>query len=277
MGYKLIFSDLDETLLNDDHLVPDSNIRWIQKARQEKGVKFVPATGRGYQQIIPELTQLGLNDQEGEYCLSFNGACLSENKGPRVIAWRGMDYEVMKPIFDFGAAQDVCIHIHCNNLLYVYHLNEDEKRRLNDQKLDYILLEKPDVSFMRNQRIAKILFENTDVAYMMSLASQMASLTAGKVAVSYSSNRYMEMNTLGVDKGAALKILAEKLAVPIEQTMAIGDNYNDMAMLNAAGLAIAAANAVDDVKKACDYTTRADNNEGAVAEAIRKFIYHEDI
>lgn len=277
MNYKMIFSDLDETLLNDDHLVPENNIYWIQKARQEKGVKFVPATGRGYRQIIPELTQLGLNDLPDEYSLSFNGACLSENKDLKVISWHGLAYDVMKSIFDFGLAQDVCIHIYSNDILYIFNLNQDEKERLENQKLDYVLLEKPDVSFMKNERIAKILYENTDVSYMMGLEPQMTAITKDKVAVSYSSNRYMEFNTLGVDKGAALKDLAEKLAVPIEQTIAIGDNYNDMAMLNAAGLSVAAANAVDDVKEACDYTTCADNNEGAVAEAIRKFIYHEDI
>ena len=99
----------------------------------------------------------------------------------------------------------------------------------------------------------------------------------GCVEVSYSSNRYMEFNTLGVNKGTALAILANKLSIPIEQTIAIGDNYNDVAMLKAAGLAVAAGNGVDDVKALCDYTTQADNNEGVVAEAIRKFIYHEDI
>lgn len=41
MEYKLIASDLDETLLNDDHVVPESNIYWIQKAVKERGVKFV--------------------------------------------------------------------------------------------------------------------------------------------------------------------------------------------------------------------------------------------
>ena len=50
-----------------------------------------------------------------------------------------------------------------------------------------------------------------------------------------------------------------------------------MAMLEKAGLSVAAGNAVEDVKKACDYTTHADNNEGVVAELIKKFIFHEDI
>ena len=48
-------------------------------------------------------------------------------------------------------------------------------------------------------------------------------------------------------------------------------------MLKVAGLAVVAANGVDDVKKEADYVTKANNNEGVVAELIRKFIYHEDI
>ena len=69
----------------------------------------------------------------------------------------------------------------------------------------------------------------------------------------------------------------DKLGIKIEETIAVGDNYNDMAMLEKAGLSVAAGNAVEDVKKACDYTTHADNNEGVVAELIKKFIFHEDI
>ena len=87
----------------------------------------------------------------------------------------------------------------------------------------------------------------------------------------------MEFNALGVDKGKGLIDLAHKLGIDIKDTIAVGDNYNDMAMLEVAGLSVAATNAVDDVKKACDYTTKANNNEGVVAELIRKFIFNEDI
>ena len=55
MGYKLIACDLDETLLNDEHLVGAKNVAAIKRAREEYGVKFVPATGRGFMQIQPEL------------------------------------------------------------------------------------------------------------------------------------------------------------------------------------------------------------------------------
>lgn len=277
MNYRLIATDLDETLLNDAHLVGEENAKWIKKARKEKDVRIVAATGRGYKQILPELTQMGLIDEPHEYVISYNGACLSENKDSKVMEWHGLDFDKMKELFEFGMKKKICIHLYGDDELYIWNLNEDEKNRLHDQNMVYTLCESDDVDFMKEKRIAKILFEDTNVPYMMSFEEELKPITDGCVAVSYSSNRYMEFNTLGVDKGAALKKLAEKLSIPIEETVAIGDNYNDLAMLEAAGLSVSAGNAVEDVKKVTKYTTRANNNEGVVAEVIRKFIYDEDI
>ena len=73
MGYKLIACDMDETLLNDNHEICKRNIEMIKRAKEEYGVKFVPATGRGYKSIQKDLQTLGLYDKENEYVLSFNG------------------------------------------------------------------------------------------------------------------------------------------------------------------------------------------------------------
>ncbi len=277
MEYKLIASDLDETLLNDDHVVPESNIYWIQKARKEHNVKFVPATGRGYMQILPELNQLGLDKQEGEYTLSFNGAALTENSDYHLLEWNGLDFDKMKEIFEFGLTKDVCIHVYTNTTLYIYRLSDSERERIIHQKLEAVYPEEDSVDFLKDEQIAKILFQNIDVPYLMSFEDEMKPITDGCVSVSYSSNRYMEFNKIGVDKGVGLHDLANKLGIDISETIAVGDNYNDITMLKAAGLSVAAGNAVDDVKDLCDYTTKANNNEGVVAELIRKYIYHEDI
>ena len=63
----------------------------------------------------------------------------------------------------------------------------------------------------------------------------------------------------------------------IEAIQFTGDNYNDMPMLLVAGLSVAAQNAVDDVKKACDITTDADNNDGVIAEIIERFILNDEL
>lgn len=275
MGYKLIACDLDETLLNDEHLVGAKNVAAIKRAREEYGVKFVPATGRGFMQIQPELKELQLYDLEGEYVISFNGGALTENKNNRIIEFKGLEFSKMKEIFEAGLNFDVCIHVYTPDNLYVFNLSESERQRIKNQKLEAVYPEVNSVDFLKDTPISKILYQNVDVPYLMSLEEGLKPITDGHCAVSYSSNRYMEFNALGVDKGQGLIDLANKLGIAIEETIAVGDNYNDMAMLKVAGLSVAANNAVDDVKAACDYATNANNNEGVVAELIEKFIFNE--
>ena len=59
MGYKLIVSDMDETLLNDNREISENNLKMIKLAKEKYGIKFVPATGRGYASIQNELARLG--------------------------------------------------------------------------------------------------------------------------------------------------------------------------------------------------------------------------
>lgn len=275
MGYKLIACDLDETLLNDNHFVGKKNHDAILKARKEYGVKFVPATGRGFMQIQAELAELGLKDLEDEYVISFNGGALSENKGNRIIEFNGLSFNKMKEIFEAGLNFDVCQHIYTPDKLYVFNLSESEKERLAHLKLDVIYLKENNVDFLKDTPVAKILYQNTDVPYLMSLENELKSITDGCVAISYSSNRYMEFNAVGVDKGQGLIDLANKLGIDIKDTIAVGDNYNDLSMLKVAGLSVGANNAVDDVKAVCDYVTKANNNEGVVDELIRRYIFNE--
>ena len=271
MGYKLIASDMDETLLNDQHEICQRNIDLIMKAK-EKGVKFVPATGRGFMSIQRDLKTLGLYDEIGEYVISFNGGALTENKENRLLAFEGLSFEKTKEIFEFGLNCDVCQHIYTKDKLYVFNLSDSEAERIKNQKVECTILEENNIDFLKDEPIAKILYQNTDVPYLMSLEPKMKSIWEGECAVSYSSNRYMEFNKIGIDKGKGLKQLAEKLSIDIADTIAVGDNYNDMPMLKVAGLSVAAQNAVQDVKDACDITTQADNNEGIIAEIIERFI-----
>jgi len=73
-------------------------------------------------------------------------------------------------------------------------------------------------------------------------------------------------------KGNALKFLANRYGIPIESTVAIGDSQNDLTMIKAAGLGIAVANAVDEIKSAADLVLEYDNNNDAVGRFINSFI-----
>ena len=118
---------------------------------------------------------------------------------------------------------------------------------------------------------AKILFQNTDVRYLEKIAKDLEPIT-GDTFVSYSSNRYLEFNQQGVNKGQGLLRLAEILGVDPKDTIAIGDNDNDLTMIRAAGLGCCVSNATATVKENSDYIAGADCDEGGVAEIIEKFV-----
>lgn len=277
MSYKLIACDMDETLLNNDHMICQRNIDAIKRAKEEFGVKFVPATGRGYASLERDLKLLDLYDKEGEYVISFNGGALTENKNNKLLEFNGMPFCKMKEIFEFGLKEDVCIIIYTIDKLYVYNLSESEKERIKNEKRECTIMKENSVDFLENEPISKILYQNIDMPYLRTLEPKMKNITEGFCSVSYSSNRYIEFNSFGVDKGQGLKDLAKILNIDIKDTIAVGDNFNDMAMLKVAGLSVAANNGVSAVKEVCDYTTKADNNEGVVAELIEKFIFKEDL
>lgn len=269
--YKLIACDLDETLLNDEHEICEKNVIAIKKA-SKLGVKFVPATGRGYRAIENILKKLDLYNKQDEYIISFNGCSLVECKNYKTILFNGLPFYKADEIFKFGLTKDVCIQIYTEDTVYMYNLNTDEKNRNSDMKTHFIELKEPSIKFLKNTPIAKMIFQNTDVPYLMSFEDKMKHITEGQVNVSYSSNRYMEMNKSGVNKGESMLSLAALLGIKKEETIAVGDNYNDLSMLKAAGLSIAAGNAVDGVKEICGYTCKNNNNEGVLMEVIDKFI-----
>ena len=228
MMYKIIACDLDETLLDDRHEVSARNVQAIQKAR-ELGVHFVPATGRGYNSIGNTLQDLGLQEKQDEYVISFNGGAITENKDSRLMELSGISFEEAREIFAH------------------------------------------DIEFLRGQEIVKALYMNTDQEYLRRIESELKDVT-GDMDVSFSSNRYIEFNRRGVNKGKGLLKLAELLGVDPADTIAIGDNFNDLSMLRAAGLGVGVRNAAEGIRDYCDFITQATNNEHAIAEVIEKFV-----
>lgn len=266
--YKLIACDLDETLLNTEKQVPQLNADAIADARKQ-GIKFVCATGRGYPSIQGTLKEIGAFDLPEEYTISFNGGVITENRNNRILHMEPMDSDLAELIFQRGLPYDVCAHVYNPDTVWIWHINAQEKAFL-DGRMDYREFEDTDLGFLKGQTIIKVLFENTDYEYLKSLEAQFDDIRE-QVDISYSSNRYLEFNKRGVNKGAALLRLADLLNIPREGTMAIGDNFNDLPMIQAAGLGLGVANTHPDMKDLCDAILTRTNDEGAVAEAISRF------
>lgn len=102
-----------------------------------------------------------------------------------------------------------------------------------------------------------------------------ADITNYDLEIAYSSDMFMEINAKGVDKGLALQKVCNHYNIDVTDTLAIGDNYNDVAMLEDAGIGVAVANAHLQVKEVSDYVSYATNIEGAVGEVIEKYVLYK--
>lgn len=274
MSYKLIFCDLDETLLDKNRNIPQKNIDAIQKAKREYGVKFVCATGRHFSTTMDIVNELGLYNKENEYVCSLNGAILTENHGNRVLHSTYLNADTAAKLIQFGLDHHVCIELYTDKNTYIYNLDDEERKFVNELDLQFIEVLDKSYDYLKDEHVLKLVYELRDFQYLQSLESKMSDVL-DDVIPSYSSNRYMELFSKDTSKGIALEWLANYLNIDIKDTIAIGDHYNDVAMLKAAGLSVAANNAQEGVKEICDYVTNASNNEGVVCEVLEKFVFGE--
>jgi hydroxymethylpyrimidine pyrophosphatase-like HAD family hydrolase len=80
-----------------------------------------------------------------------------------------------------------------------------------------------------------------------------------------------ELGNKDASKGNALKIVADRLGISLDKAMAIGDNYNDVSMMEIVGFSVAMGTAKEDIKKLCSFVTYGNDKHG-VAHAIEKFM-----
>lgn len=273
--YKIVACDLDETLLDRlHHKVPERNRRAILKAK-ELGVWFVPCSGRGSTSMQGTLEELGLAGMPGQYTIGYNGGSIIENSG-KIIYFQGISFETARLLFEKSLQYDVCFHIYTDSDVYIRNINPDEIAFLNERQ-DYSLFDETSIDFLQGHLISKVLYQNTDLDLLHKIHEEMEPVIEGssgtdRLSVSYSSNRYIEFNKAGVDKGAGLMRLADLLGVQRAETIAIGDNNNDISMIKAAGLGCGVANATEETRAFCDYIADLDCDSGGVAEIIENFI-----
>ncbi|MFC6169060.1 Cof-type HAD-IIB family hydrolase [Loigolactobacillus jiayinensis] len=268
--YKLIVCDLDETLLDRDARISPTNERAIKEFVAQGG-HFVPNTGRSFLSIQDDLKQLGLLQQADQYVIAYNGGAIVENAGNQVLATNPLDFATIKQIYDIARSEQVSGHIYALENLYVWQPSAAERNYLAQRGVEYTLLTDDNLDFLRDQPLMKIILQDDDPARRQALGASIPQQVKTPLATTFSSGRYVEFNHVAADKGKATLQLAEKLGIKPDEIIALGDNSNDLAMINAAGLGVSVQNGTAEVKAAANYVTAADHAHSAVAEAIEKF------
>lgn len=270
---KIITSDIDETLVDSNKKVPQRNIDNIKKAK-EMGLIVMLATGRGPYELHDIPKEAGVIDKD-RFIICCNGAVIVRADDRKIVDSQTLDFKYVKRIFDFCYEKKLEFFIYTVDKKYGINLDNNEKVRSYTNDSYVVEIKDSNINFLKDELILKALIKNTDMAYLNSLEIDIAEITDYSLEIAYSSNMFMEINAKGVDKGIALKKVCDYYGIDISEALAIGDNYNDVAMIETAGIGVAVRNAHLQVKERADYVTKATNEEGAVGEAIEKFVLNK--
>ena len=266
---KLIAIDLDDTLLTDDKIITEENKAALHYA-QSKGIKVVLCTGRPYLAMKNLVKEIGLNSPD-DFIITFNGAqvrraatgeVVVENVLSKsdVVAWYEMLSRLDLPLDAIDAQYILEPEKYPEGFASFY---SERISNLEAKKVNFYHLPEDHVI---NKMVVCIEEEHLD---------RQLALIEDSFKDNYStfkSRKFLyEIVAKGVNKGNTLRKLGEAINIHPEEMLTIGDQENDLTMIQLAGIGVAMGNAVDSVKAAADYITE-DNNSSGVAQAIRHYI-----
>lgn len=271
---KAVFCDMDETLLVNWH-VPEVNMAEIKRIRNQ-GTRFVPCSGRPPFMMDDLMKELQLYDCPGEYCICLNGGMVLEEKDKKVLYYNGLTFDEAEKLLQIAAEHQICTMIVTDKGFHVFHPLPSEIERKTRQQTVFTLYADYDmqsVDALRKESIAKVMMVSDEgVEGFKELAKTLPEEIQDNFEISFSSGRFMEFNKKGVTKGNGLQYLADYLGIDVKDTIAIGDSFNDISMIERAGIGACVLSADPDVKEAADYVSRNDYMDGAVAEILKRFI-----
>lgn len=268
MKYKAIVLDLDGTLTNSKKEITPATKEALMEA-QRNGMHVVLASGRPTYGISPLAEELEIGSYDG-YVMAYNGGC--------VTSWRNKDvvYNQVLPPDIVGELYKAAKEGEENFEILTYQGEGIAATNIEDEYVKHEafinkmpLTQYDDFVGQVQHPINKCLIVG-EPSRLAVLEKQMAKRLEGRCSVYRSADFFLECVPCGIDKAASLSRLLSTIKITREETIAVGDGYNDLSMIEFAGFGVAMANAVEEVKRKADFITTSNEDDG-VANVINRF------
>jgi Cof subfamily protein (haloacid dehalogenase superfamily) len=267
MATKILFTDLDGTLLNDSKEISPGNQAAINEALAQ-GHKIVVSTGRPIASARIQIARLGLN-QEGCYAITYNGGLIYDTCHQEILYSHPIPLEYVKPVFQAALSRNM--HIHTYTDTHVLACRDTAVlRAYTATTLMTYEIDDDDLSHLVQPPYKMLAIAEQD--RLLKFQQEVLPAYAGKLHSFFSMENLLEIVPAGVDKGSGVRWLCSYLGIPIEHSVAAGDAENDISMLEAAHVGAVMCNADPGIADHGTYVTKNDNNHDGVAEIIRTFI-----
>lgn len=265
--YKLIAVDLDDTLLNDDLIVTEGT-KQAMAAAFEQGVIVTLATGRMYASAQQVANNINLNVP----IITYQGALVKTLLDGKVLYERSVPTDAAKELYAYCQANHLHLQLYVDDELYGTEDNERIRNYSKQSNIPYRI--EPDFNKLIEHPMNKLLIID-EPERLDEVALELLSLIGDRTHITKSKAHYLEIMHKEGTKGHALRYLAGHIGCTMDETIAIGDAWNDREMIMAAGLGVAMGNAVPALKELADYVTLS-NNEDGVKHVIEKFVLNRE-
>ncbi|MCS4487837.1 sugar-phosphatase [Streptococcus sciuri] len=267
MSIKLVAVDIDGTLLNNKKEITPEVFAAVQKAKKQ-GVKVVIATGRPIAGVENLLKELNLKEH-GDYVITFNGGLVQDTVNGNTIVSETLSYDDYLDL-EF-LSRKLGVHMHAITKKGIYTANRNiGKYTVHESNLVHMPIFYRTPEEMIDKSIIKMMFiDEPDV--LDAAIAKIPEQYYDRFNIVKSTPFYLELLPKTVSKGNALLHLAKKMNLEKAQTMAIGDEENDRAMLEVVGNPVVMENGNSELKKIAKYITKS-NEESGVAYALRKWV-----
>ncbi|GAA5417309.1 phosphatase YwpJ [Paraliobacillus ryukyuensis] len=282
---KLIATDLDGTLLNQNGKISQGNATALKRAIGQ-GVEVIVATGRSFSAAKKPLQDVGLVLP----IICLNGANFYSTEG-KLLNSIPLSRSVVHNIVSDSQRINAYFELYTNKGIY-----SPDRTQFMDVLVNIMLSANPSLSREEVEHIAKqrfqeedfnvlkefdTLIDNSTIEIYKILAFSLEANTLDTLKQNHTNKENVVVTSSGYDnaefnhpdaqKGTALSQYAEERGINLADVMAVGDNFNDLSMLNIVGHSVAMGNAEQTIKNKCTFTTTS-NNEDGVAKAIEHFL-----
>lgn len=265
MAIKLVAVDLDDTLLDSGLQIAPSCLEAIRQV-QKLGIKVTLATGRMYRSALPYARQIKADLP----LITYQGALVKSSYSEEILYCRPVPEELAIQVMQYFKQAKVHFHTYLQDQLCLESLTEEGLAYANLAGVEPQLVSDL-IEAVRQEQPLKIMAITDNERALLDMELELKSRYSKLLNITRSKPYFLEVMDQSANKGDALEVTARHFGIDRKEVLAVGDSYNDLAMIEWAGIGVAMGNARDVVKDAADYVTSS-NEEDGVAEALHRFV-----
>lgn len=263
MRYRLVVADIDGTLTTSRQRIA-ARVRRAVRAAQERGVRVCLATGRAWPSGRRYFERLGADSP----AILYNGGMIYDFARNQILNRRTLSHrQASRVIAVLDAFPDLAAHLYVDDRIYVRRMTDVV--RANARHDNWWPAAVGDFRRVLTGEVMK--FRILGPRRRLRALVQRVRRAGVAATCIFSARESLEILPRGTSKGAAVRLLTRRLGIPLREVLAVGDELNDLSMIDVAGLGVAMGNASREVRRAADYVAPTNDQDG-LAEVIQRFV-----